>query len=364
MVKMNVNLGDRGYPIYIAPDFSGMDKACSSARLGGRFVVISDSNVEKHYCQACVDELSLYAKEVSCHTIPAGEKNKNLDTVSDIYRKLISLKLDRNSTLVALGGGVTGDITGFAAATYLRGIPFIQIPTSLLAQADSSIGGKTGVDFEGSKNMIGAFYQPRFVFINVNTLRTLPERELKSGLAEVIKHGLIMNAEFYDYIDNNIEKIYGFDENVLQYITKMNCSIKGSVIEQDEREAGIRALLNFGHTIGHAVESVSGFRLLHGECVSIGMAGAFRLAHKLGMVSVKAVARVEGTLKKAGLPVKTNGMDADSILDMMYLDKKVRDGRLYFILPREIGEVISCYVEDAELIKQVLVELGQEDQAV
>ncbi len=364
MVKMSVNLGDRGYPIYIAADFSGLDKACKSARLGGKIVVITDSNVETQYRQACMDELSLYSKEIYCHTFPAGEMSKNLETVSDIYRKLISLKLDRSSTLVALGGGVTGDITGFAAATYLRGISFVQIPTSLLAQADSSIGGKTGVDFEGSKNMVGAFYQPRFVFINVNTLRTLPQRELKSGLAEVIKHGLIMNSEFYDYIDYNIDKIYNYDENVLQYITKMNCSIKGNIIEQDEREADLRALLNFGHTIGHAVESVSGFGLLHGECVSIGMAGAFRLANKLGMVSDKSVTKVEGTLKKAGLPVKTNGMDTGRIMDMMYLDKKVRDGRLYFILPREIGEVLGCYVEDTELIKQVLVELGQEDKAV
>ena len=364
MVKMNVNLGDRGYPIYISTDFSGLDKACRSAGLGGRFVIVADSNVEKHYCQACLAELSKYSKDVTCHIFPAGEQNKNLGTVSDIYRKLISLKLDRKSTLVALGGGVTGDITGFAAATYLRGIPFVQIPTSLLAQADSSIGGKTGVDFEGSKNMIGAFYQPRFVFINVNTLKTLPVRELRSGLAEVIKHGLISNAEFFNYIEYNIEKIYGFDENALQYITKMNCSIKGGVIEQDEREEGLRALLNFGHTIGHAVESVSGFGLLHGECVSIGMAGAFRLALKLGMVNGKTVGRVEGMLKKAGLPAKAIGMDAEKILDQMYMDKKVRDGRLYFILPKEIGQVLSCYVDDTESIKQVLTELTQEDTKV
>lgn len=364
MVKMNVDLGDRGYPIYISTDFSGLDKACKSARLGEKFVIIADSNVEKHYCNAVMTELSKYSMDVTCHTFPAGEQNKNLNTVSDIFRKLISLKLDRNSTLVALGGGVTGDITGFAAATYMRGIPFVQIPTSLLAQADSSIGGKTGVDFEGSKNMVGAFYQPKFVFINVNTLRTLPVRELRAGLAEVIKHGLIMDAEFFDYIEYNIDKIYSFDENVLQYITKMNCQIKGGIIEQDEREEGLRALLNLGHTIGHAVESVSGFGLLHGECVSIGMAGAFRLAQKLGMVNGRTIGRVEGTLEKAGLPVKAPGMDADRILDQMYMDKKIRDGRLYFILPKEIGEVLSCYVDDTELIRQVLAELVQEEPVV
>lgn len=361
MVKMNVNLGERGYPIYIAPDFTGLGKACTSARLNGKMVIITDNNIESHYCRACMEELSSVATEVEYHVIPAGEKNKTLDTVSDIYRKLVTLKMDRNSILVALGGGVVGDITGFAASTYLRGIPFIQIPTSLIAQADSSIGGKTGVDFEGNKNMVGAFYQPRFVFINVNTLRTLPEREFKSGMGEVIKHGLIMNAEFYDYIDYNIDKIYHFDENVLQYITKMNCKIKSDVVEQDEREGGLRAILNFGHTFGHAVESESGFNMLHGECVSIGMAGAYKLAHKLEMIDEKTVNKVEQTLLKAGLPIKASGMDSRRIYDRMFYDKKVKDGRLNFVLPKSIGEVICCTVDNEMIIKEVLQELTQDN---
>lgn len=357
MIKMNVDLGDRGYPIYVTSDFTGLGKACSSARLFGKMVVVTDSNVEKHYCDACVEALSEAGAEVSRHVIPAGEKSKNLDTVSEIYRQLVTLKLDRHSTLVALGGGVVGDITGFAAATFMRGIQFIQIPTSLLAQADSSIGGKTGVDFEGSKNMIGAFYQPRFVFINVNTLRTLPERELRSGLAEVIKHGLILDGDFYEYLDYNLNKIFGFDENVLQYITKMNCSIKGKVVEQDELEGDLRAILNFGHTIGHAVESVSDFNMLHGESVSIGIVGSYRLAQKLGMVNAKMVEKVENTLKKSGLPVKVQGMDTNKIFDRMFYDKKVRDGKLSFVLPKDIGEVIQCTVDNEELIKDVLAEL-------
>lgn len=357
MIKMNVNLGDRGYPIYVTPDFSGLGKACASAKLYGKMVVVTDSNVEKHYCDACVEALSETGAEVFRHVIPAGEKSKNLDTVSEIYRQLVSLKLDRQSTLVALGGGVVGDITGFAAATFMRGIPFIQLPTSLLAQADSSIGGKTGVDFEGSKNMVGAFYQPRFVFINANTLRTLPERELRSGLAEVIKHGLILDSDFFEYIDYNLNKIFNFEENVLQYVTKLNCSIKGKVVEKDEREGGLRAILNFGHTIGHAVESVSGFSMLHGECVSVGIAGAYRLALKLGMVDAKMVGKVENTLEKAGLPVKAQGMDTDKIFDKMFYDKKIKDGRLNFVLPKSIGEVIQCTVDNEGLIKEVLTEL-------
>lgn len=357
MVKMNVNLGDRAYPIYISPDFSGLGKACADARLYGKMLVVTDSNVEKHYCNACVEALSGMGIEVSHFVIPAGEKSKNLDTVNEIYRQLVSLKLDRHSTLVALGGGVVGDITGFTAATFMRGIQFIQIPTSLLAQADSSIGGKTGVDFEGSKNMIGAFYQPRFVYINVNTLKTLPEREMRAGLAEVIKHGLILDRDFYEYIDGNLDKIFSFDENVLPYITKLNCSIKGRIVEQDEREGDLRAILNFGHTIGHAVESVSEFSMLHGEAVSVGIAGSYRLALKFGMVDTKIVEKVENTLERAGLPVKVQGMDPNKIFNRMFYDKKVKDGKLNFILPKGIGDVVNCTIENENAIKEVLAEL-------
>ncbi len=359
MVKLNLNLGERGYPIYIATDINGLGKACSDARLRGKMLIVTDTNVERYYSADCARELENMGAEVSVYVIPAGEQNKTLETVSGIYRKLIDLKADRNSTLVALGGGVTGDITGFAAATFMRGIHFIQIPTSLMAQADSSIGGKTGVDFEGSKNMVGAFYQPRFVYININTLRTLPERELRSGLAEVLKHGLILDADFFAYIEYNIEKIFNFDENVLAYLTKMNCKIKGMVVEQDEREEGLRELLNFGHTIGHAVESESGFTMLHGECVSVGMAGAYRLAFKLGMIDESLAERVEKMLKKIGLPVKASGMDAQKIFNRMFYDKKVKDGRLSFVLPKQIGEVIRCTFDNEALLREVLDELVQ-----
>ncbi len=357
MVKMNVDLADRGYPIYIASDFFGLGKAINSARLNGKILVVTDSNVSGHYLKACVDELETTGAEVFSHIIEAGEKSKKLDTVQDIYRLLIAQRFDRGSSLIALGGGVPGDITGFAAATFMRGINFVQIPTSLLAQADSSIGGKTGVDFEGSKNMVGAFYQPRFVYINVNTLCTLPRRELSSGLAEVIKHGLILNSEFYDYLNYNMSKIFKFEENTLQYITKMNCTIKKGVVEQDERESGLRAILNFGHTIGHAVESASEFSLLHGECVSIGISGVYKLALKLGMVTEEMVHTVENTLMAAGLPIRAKGLDSEAIYSKMFLDKKVKDNRLNFILPKGIGEVISCTIEDEKIIKEVIEEL-------
>lgn len=357
MLKLNVNIAERCYPIYIASDFSGLEKACNEAGRRSKMLVVADSNIEQYYGKVCVEELKKTGAEISVHVIPAGEHNKTLDTVSGIYKKLIEIRADRNSVLVALGGGVTGDIAGFAAATFMRGISFIQIPTSLIAQADSSIGGKTGVDFDGSKNMIGAFYQPCFVFINTHTLKTLPEREFKSGLAEVIKHGLIMDADFYNYIDRNIDRILNMEQDALEFMTEMNCRIKATVVEQDERENGLRAILNFGHTIGHALESVSGFSMLHGECVSIGMAGAYRIAVKLGMTDKDAVAGVEETLRKAGLPVKAFGMDSQRIIDQMFFDKKVKDGKLNFVLPKGIGEVQCCTLDDKEILKEVLDEL-------
>ncbi len=359
MIKMNMKLGNKGYPIYVALDFSKLSKVWPNTQRNEKIMVITDSNVKNIYCDECIEELSKTGAQVFQYVIPAGEKSKNLNTVANIYRELISHKFDRNSALAALGGGVVGDITGFVAATYMRGIPFAQIPTSLLAQADSSIGGKTGVDFEGSKNMVGAFYQPCFVYINVNTLRTLPKRELISGLAEVIKHGLIQDSDFYEYINYNINKIFSFDEQVLQYISKMNLSIKGNVVSQDETEKGIRAILNFGHTIGHAIESVSDFSLLHGECVSLGMAGAFRLALKLGMIQSKTVADVENTLSKAGLPVRVKDMDTDGIYNQMLFDKKAQNGKLRFILPKGIGHVIQYTLDNEQMIKEVIRELTE-----
>lgn len=357
VIKLNVNLGEKSYPIYVATDFSDLARALTSARISGKIVIITDGNIDVCYSDVCVSALSSAGYEVFKYVIPAGEKSKNLDTVRDIYKFLIGLKLDRHSILIALGGGVVGDITGFAAATFLRGINFIQVPTSLLAQADSSVGGKVGVDFEGSKNIIGAFYQPRFVYINVNTLKTLPERELHSGMAEVLKHGLILDADFFEYIDYNIKKIYDFDENVLMYMTKMNCSIKGKVVELDEKESDLRAILNFGHTIGHAVESESGFRLLHGECVSIGIVGAYKLAQYLEMVDEQTVMQVTCTLEKVGLPIKAKGLDVQKVYSRMFHDKKVKDSKLTFVLPKKIGEVIQISLDNEELIKTVLGEI-------
>lgn len=357
MIKTNVNLGERSYPIYITGDYEGLAKAASSAGISGKVVVITDTNVDRFQSKECMDAMSSCTHEVYKYVIPAGEQSKNLDTVKDIYEFLVEKKLDRNSTLVALGGGVVGDITGFVAASFLRGIRFLQIPTSLLAQADSSVGGKVGVDFEGSKNIIGFFYQPSLVYINVNTLKTLPERELKAGLAEVVKHGIIYDEEFFDFIDYNTKRIFNFDEDVLQYMAKMNCTIKGKVVEQDEKESGLRAILNFGHTFGHAVESVSEFRLLHGECVAIGMMAAFKMAQKLEMVEDKSTSKVAAVLENIGLPVRVSGLDREKVYRQMFYDKKVKSSKLLFVLPKGIGEVVQCVIEDEALIRSVLDEV-------
>lgn len=359
MIKLNIDLGQRSYPIYITTNYDGIGKTIDDAALKGKLVLITDTNVDSCQADECMKAFESSGLDVEKFVIEAGEKNKNLDTIREIYNFLITLKLDRNATIIALGGGVVGDITGFVAATFLRGVNFVQIPTTLLAQSDSSVGGKVGVDFKGHKNIIGSFYQPKLVYINVNSLKTLPKRELCSGLGEVVKHGIIKDEEFYEYIDENAEKILNLDQRVLQYIVKINCSIKGSVVEKDEKESDLRAILNFGHTIGHAIETVMDFNLLHGECVSLGMVGAFRLANYLDLIDDTTTEKVKTTLEKIDLPVSLKGIDVDKVYNQMFYDKKIVGDKLKFILPRKkIGEVIQCTLEDEKLIKKAIESLG------
>lgn len=358
MIRHTINLKDRSYPICITTSFDELGKTVLSFRPGKKVLLVTDENINRYYADECVKQLEDSGLEVYKHILAPGEENKTLEAVYDIYKKLIEYKLDRNSTLIALGGGVVGDISGFAAATYMRGINFVQIPTSLLAQADSSVGGKTGVDFDGHKNAVGAFYQPKLVFMNVNTIKTLPAREISAGLAEVIKHGIIMDEEYCEYLSYNAHKIFAFDENVLQFLAKRNCSIKGQVVEQDEREDDLRAVLNLGHTIGHAIETAQNFELLHGECVAIGIVGAFRLSFYMDILPETVIENVKAILVKLGLPVSLPGMDVEKVYQQIFYDKKVKDNRLKFVLPRRIGEVFQCTIEDTELLKKVLNDLA------
>jgi 3-dehydroquinate synthase len=242
MEKLDIKLKERSYPIYITGSYDNLGKCIHTSGIKGKIAIITDINVDAFQYQFCVDSLDGYDWEIYKYVMNPGEENKTLDTIREIFSYLKSLKFERSSTIIALGGGVVGDVAGFAAATFLRGINFVQVPTTLLAQADSSVGGKVGVDFEGSKNIIGAFYQPKLVYININSLKTLPKRQILSGLAEVIKHGLILNKDFFDYIDNNSDKILSLDSEVMEHITSSNCIIKGGVVEKDEKETGPRAI--------------------------------------------------------------------------------------------------------------------------
>lgn len=359
MIRHTINLKDRSYPICITTDFSELGKTILALRTGKKVIVITDENVDKIHSEECIKNLEDSGFEVYKHVLVPGEEHKTLDAVNGIYKKMIEYKLDRSSTLLALGGGVVGDIAGFAAATYLRGINFIQVPTTLLAQADSSVGGKTGVDYDGHKNAVGAFYQPKLVYMNVNTIKTLPKREISAGLAEVIKHGLIMDEEYCEYLNYNAQKIFNFDENVLQYLAKRNVSIKGYVVEQDEKEDDLRAVLNLGHTIGHAIETAQNFELLHGECVAIGIVGAFKISYYMDVLPETVIEQVKATLVKLGLPVSLPGMDVEKVYQQLFYDKKVKDNKLKFVLPRRIGEVFQYTVEDIEIIKKVLNDLAK-----
>ncbi len=354
MFKININLGRRSYPIYISSDYLNINNCLNAAKLKGKIIVITDENVEKYQYQNFKDCQENFNQEINKYVIKPGEFSKNLSTVEDLYKFLVSKRADRDTTLIALGGGIVGDITGFVAATYLRGINFVQVPTTLLAQVDSSVGGKVGVDFEGIKNIIGAFYQPKFVYINVSSLKTLPKREISAGLAEVIKHAVIRDKDFFDYIEYNMIKIFNFDENVLQYLIKTNCQIKGSIIEADEKENGIRAILNYGHTIGHAIESISNFNYLHGECVSLGMVAAMKLSKYFKMIKDTDILKVISILRAANLPISFENIDIEAVFGQLFFDKKIKNNRFTFVLSKGIGEVELIKIDDPLIIKTVL----------
>lgn len=358
MIKISVSLGDKSYPILIENSFGALGKIMKQylSQETSKVFIVVDNNVEPLYCMDIENSFMQHCKQVEKIVIPSGESNKTLDTVALIYSTLLEYGADRKSAIAALGGGVTGDMAGFAAATYLRGIKYIQIPTTLLSQADSSVGGKVGVDFKGYKNMIGSFYQPSFVYININTLKTLPRSEMMSGLAETIKHAAIYDEEFFDYIEYNINKIYAYDEETLLYIAKKNCSIKSEIVSQDEKEEGIRAILNFGHTFGHAFEKISDFAIPHGNAVVLGMICAYKLSESLGICSPDYTKRFINLIEKAGYETKLpyNNNCLPEIIEIMKKDKKVKNNRLRFILPRKIGEVCEMFIDDMNIIQKAL----------
>jgi len=290
-------------------------------------------------------------------TVPAGESAKSLKSVQSCYDQLALHKLERKSFIVALGGGVVGDLAGFVAATYLRGIPFVQVPTTLLAQVDSSVGGKTGVNLKAGKNLVGAFYQPRLVLCDLDALKPLPEREFRAGLAEIIKYGIIADAKLFARLERDLPKILKRDSKALSEIIARCCEIKAEIVSQDETESGLRAILNFGHTIGHAIENSSGYgKFLHGEAISIGQVAAATLSHKIFGLSERDVERIENLFKRAGLPVqiKLNSTQRKKLFNAMKLDKKVSGGEIKFVLAKRIGRVAWGQKVPSASIEEVL----------
>ncbi len=319
-----------------------------------RICIITDSHVDKLYGEDIKKILEGNCKKVCLYTFTAGEENKNLNTVKEVYEYLISEQFDRKDLLIALGGGVVGDLTGFVAATYLRGVDFVQIPTTLLAQSDSSIGGKTGVDFDGYKNMVGAFKMPLLVYINVSCLTTLDSRQYFSGFAEVMKHGLIKDSDFYVWLIENMYEICERDLNVLQEMIMRSCNIKKLVVEKDPTEQGERALLNLGHTIGHAIEKAKNFELYHGECVALGSIAAAYISWKKGMLSMEEYYEIRDMFVPFYLPITVDNINPREIVSLTKSDKKMQSGNIKFILLKRIGKaVIDDTVTDEEILAAV-----------
>ncbi len=350
------------YHIYLEPDFAKLPEAVEPLNIKERkLCIVADSTTAELYGAELKEILKETCTYVSMFVFPAGEVNKTLNTVRDLYEHLILEKFDRKDMLVALGGGVVGDLTGFAAATYLRGIGFIQIPTTLLSQVDSSIGGKTGVDFDAYKNMVGAFHMPRLVYMNLNVLKTLPDRQFACGMGEIIKHGLIQDSDYLEKLSTYQREIREKNYAALLWMVAGSCKIKRHVVEEDPTEQGIRAWLNFGHTIGHSVEKLKDFTLCHGECVAIGCAAAAWMSWKRGLISEKEKEAAEQLLLDYQLPVSVKELKPEDIVKTTKLDKKMDAGKVKFVLLKKIGEAfVTRDVEDEELLRASQYVCGEE----
>ena len=351
--------GEFHYPIYFEKDFENLAAAVREENLEGRTIcIVTDTNVSPLYAEEVKRVLSKAAGRVFVFCFQAGEASKNLETVQKLYETLILNKMDRKGLLAALGGGVVGDLAGFCAATYLRGIDFIQIPTTLLAQVDSSVGGKTGVDFQQYKNMVGAFHQPRLVYMNMNTLKSLSDQEFACGMGEVLKTGLICDGSFFRSVCRKQEKIQSRDGDTLASVIRRCCEIKAGIVERDPKEKGERALLNLGHTVGHAVEKLMDFRLLHGQCVSIGLAAAGAISKNRGLLTEEEYEEIIKGCRQYQLPVSITGLNPEDILAATKNDKKMEQGKIKFILMDGIGHsFVDRTVTDEELkagIREIL----------
>ncbi|NOQ77557.1 MAG: 3-dehydroquinate synthase [Methylococcaceae bacterium] len=356
MNTLQVPLADRSYPIYIGNGLLSHAELLKQHINGNEVLVVTNTTIAPLYLQSVLDSLAAYRCESVI--LPDGEEFKTLEVMNQIFDKLLQSQFSRRVTLIALGGGVIGDMTGFAASSYQRGVPFIQIPTTLLAQVDSSVGGKTAVNHALGKNMIGAFYQPQCVIADTDTLNTLEDRQLSSGLAEVIKYGLINDPDFFAWLEKNMPALRQRDPDILAEAIERSCQDKVDVVAQDELEQGVRALLNLGHTFGHAIETGMGYgNILHGEGVAVGMAMAADLSQRMGWLNQADVMRIKELLIAAGLPVSTpEGMTTEQFMSLMSVDKKVQDGHIRLVLLQGIGEAIISDDYSAAKLAETLLE--------
>ncbi|NCO75952.1 MAG: 3-dehydroquinate synthase [Cyanobacteria bacterium] len=357
---ISVCLPENSYSICVTNNgLSTIGEKAKTLNLGKKILIISNAEIFDYYGNITVNSLEKAGFTVNYHLIPAGESYKTLDSISKIYDTALQFRLERNSTMLALGGGVVGDMTGFAAATWLRGINFIQIPTSLLGMVDASVGGKTGVNHPQGKNLIGAFYQPKLVLIDSSVLKTLPDREFRAGMAEVIKYGVIWDKTLFERLElaNNLNSLNNLEDDLLTEILTRSCQAKADVVSQDEKEGGLRAILNYGHTIGHVVESLTNYNtFVHGEAVAIGMVAAGKIALEMNLWTSEESQRQYNLIEKAGLPTKIpDYLDVDMAIASLQMDKKVKGGKVRFILPEKIGKVIITDQVDSNLLQKVLI---------
>lgn len=357
---IKVDIPEKSYDITIAPgSLDQLGEQMASLKLSRKVLLVSNPMIFKHYGERAIASLEKAGFQVVSYNLPPGERYKTLNSIQKLYDIALENRLERSSTMVALGGGVIGDMTGFAAATWLRGINVVQVPTSLLAMVDSAIGGKTGVNHPNGKNLIGAFHQPSLVLIDPEVLKTLPAAEFRAGMAEVIKYGVIWDTELFTQLElsKHLDQLRYVKSDLINSILTHSCQAKADVVSKDEKESGLRAILNYGHTIGHAVESLTEYRLLkHGEAVGIGMVAAGDIAVKLGLWTQADTERQNALIKKAGLPTQIPAnLDIEALIDALQLDKKVKSGKVRFVLPTQIGTVKVTDEVPTEIIREVLI---------
>jgi 3-dehydroquinate synthase len=361
MKKVRVRLGSNSYEVNIGSGLlTQTGHWLKASGFSDKLVIITNPVVKKLYGEALEQNLTGEGFRVITLSFPDGEEQKSLENAGRLYHELSNFYAERTTPILALGGGVIGDLAGFVAATYLRGMPLIQMPTTLLAQVDSSIGGKVAVNYDQLKNKIGAFHQPKLVISDISALKTLPPKELANGLAEVIKSAVVWDKEFFAYLETNLDRIQSLSDGELEETVYRSVSIKADIVEKDERDTGLRNILNYGHTIGHAIESATDFKVSHGEAVTIGMLAAARISNRLGTLDIKEVARLRSLIRRADLPTELPEFELEKVVQAVRHDKKILEGKVRFVLPRAMGDVFITDEVDPSLVKEVLIDWNEE----